>query len=180
MAMPYRPVNRVSRAVHVRRPVEPPRHDQADLAEPAQAANSHAAPPREGLAVAPWMALCGDVAVEIRDPRFETLRSVACGTTVVLVCDQPLSRWRLRRLASRAGMVIERELIAVPSTRSPVVLVDEAESAVAHFWNDVITVPPGPALASLPATVVLGLARALPWRWTGAIAPGRVVIGRRT
>ena len=178
--MTYQPVNRVSRAVHVRRPVEPPRHDHADLAEPAQSDDPQAAPPRAGLSLAPWMALCGDVAVEIRDPQFETLRSVASGTTVVLVCDQPLSRWRLRRLASRAGVVIERELIAVPSTRSPVVLVDEAESAVAHFWNDVITVPPGLAFASLPATVVLRLARTLPWRWTGAIAPGRVVIGRRT
>lgn len=155
--------------------------DHAHLAEASQETDEPQGPaPRARLATAPWLALCGGDVVEIRDPRLEAVRSIRPGTTVVLLCDRPLSRWQLRRLAWRAGLEIDRELIAVPSTRTPVVLVDEAESAVRHFWNDVITVPPGLALASLPASVVLHLARSLPWRWTGALTPGRVLIGRRT
>lgn len=154
--------------------------DHAYLAQAAQERDEPREPePAARLAIAPWLALCGEDVVEIRAPRLSAVRSTRPGVTVVLLSDRPLSRWRLRRLAGRAGIEIDRELIAVPSTRHPVVLLDEAESAVRHFWDDVVTVPPGLALSSLPASVVLRLARSLPWRWTGAVAPGRVLIGRR-
>ena len=147
------------------------------LAETSQATPEPT--PRAHLATSPWLVLCPADVVEIRDPRPEALRAIPAGTAVVLLRDQPLSRRHLRRLARRAGIHIDRELVAVPSTRNPVVLVDETEHAVRHFWNDVVTVPPGLALASLPVSVVLRVARSLPWHWTGAVAPGRVLIGRR-
>lgn len=179
--MNRRPVDRVTRTVRVvRRAGVQEQPEGASTGGTAREMTPRGRAARAGLAVAPWLVLCDEDAVEIRDPRVEDVRRVASGTTVVLVCDEPLSRWRLRRLAARAGMAIERELVAVPSTRSPVVLLDEAESAVTHFWSDVITVPPGLTLTSVPASVALRLARMLPWRWTGALAPGRVVIGRRS
>ncbi|KRE97505.1 hypothetical protein ASG76_01965 [Nocardioides sp. Soil774] len=179
--MNRRQLDRVTRTVRVvRRAGAQEQPEGPFTGEPARAVGPRGRATRARWAGAPWLALCDEDAVEIRDPRVEDIRRVAPGTTVVLVCDEPLSRWRLRRLAARAGMAIERELIAVPHTRSPVVLLDETESAVTHFWSDVITVPPGLTLALVPASVVLRLARMLPWRWTGALAPGRVVIGRRS
>jgi hypothetical protein len=59
------------------------------------------------------------------------------------------------------------------------VVIDDVEEAVRHFWTAVATVPPGLAITALPASVLLGVARSAPWRWTGAAAPARVVIGRR-
>ena len=178
-SMTQHPVEPASRAVRLPRTVPFPRRDRARTAEgphdPARGVVS-----RGCLVLSPWLALCGKDAVEIRDPRSPAVHSLAPGTTVVLLCDRPLSRWRLRRLAARAGVEVDRELIGVPSTRRPVVLLDDEESAVHHFWNDVVTVPPGLASGSLPATVALRIARTLPWAWTGALLPGRVVIGRRT
>lgn len=137
------------------------------------------ATPRTGLAEAPWRAFCPACVVELRDPDLKTLQDLRWGTPVVLLTDAPFSRPRLRRLARRAGICIDRELIAVPSTTSSLVLVDDDESAVRHFWASVATVPPGLTRSSAPATLLLMLARILPWGLTGAVAPGRVLIGRR-
>ena len=92
---------------------------------------------------------------------------------------QPFSRRRLRRLARGLGVVVEREFVVLPSLGRPMVVIDDVEEAVRHFWTAVATVPPGLAFTALPASALLGLARIAPWRWTGAVAPGRVVIGRR-
>ncbi|MGH3445761.1 MAG: hypothetical protein ACRDPB_10340 [Nocardioidaceae bacterium] len=137
-------------------------------------------PPSERLAGAPWLALCVPGAVQLRDPSSSELRALPPGSAVVLVSDRPLSRRRLRASARRAGVVVERELIVLPSTAHPVAAVDDTGSAVRHFWQAVAAVPPGLALSAAPAALGLRLARAVPWRWTGAVAPGRVLIGRRT
>lgn len=131
------------------------------------------------LAEAPWRAFCPTQVVELRDPDLQTLQRLRWGTPVVLLTDTPFSRRRLRRLARRAGVCIDRELIAVPSTAASLVLVDDDESAVRHFWTSVATVPPGLTRSSAPATLLLLLVRVLPWGLTGAVAPGRVLIGRR-
>jgi hypothetical protein len=137
-----------------------------------------------GLGAAPWLALSPAGAVEV-DLRLghrgvvRRARRLSPGTPVVLIDDRPLSRPRLRRLARRTAMAVERELIVLPTASSPVVVLDDTAEAVRHFWQAVAAVPPGLARASLPATVVLRLARSLPWTWTGAIAPGRVVLGVR-
>ncbi|HET6738640.1 MAG TPA: hypothetical protein VFH76_06890 [Kribbella sp.] len=92
---------------------------------------------------------------------------------------RPLSRRRLRAAARRLGVVVEREFVVLPTIARPMVVIDDAEEAIRHFWTAVATVPPGLALTAVPASALLGLARRAPWRWTGALAPARVVIGRR-
>jgi hypothetical protein len=127
----------------------------------------------------PWAVLCDSDVVLMPAPTRQALRQVPSGRQVALAVDRPLARPRLRRLARRCDVVVERELIVVPTTAHPIAAVDDEESAVRHFWRSVVAVPPGITRAALVATVVLRVARVLPWRWTGAVAPGRVVIGRR-
>lgn len=131
------------------------------------------------LSTSPWLVFCPDDVVEMRAPAAGELRRQPAGTPVALVADLPFSRWRLRRLARRAGVTIERELVVLPGTRRVVAIADDTETAVRHLWDNVATVPPGLVLAALPAALALRVARRLPWTVTGALAPGRVLIGRR-
>lgn len=142
----------------------------------------HLAPRADGapLTTAPWRVLTCAEAVELRDPDPRALKELAAGTPVVLVSDLPLSRRRLRRTARRAGVEIDRELLVLPTTGSPRVLVDDDEASVRYLWGAVAMVPPGVARAAAPAALALAVARRLPWSWTGALAPGRVVLGRRS
>ena len=50
---------------------------------------------------------------------------------------------------------------------------------VARFWGDVAAIPPAPGWVTAPASLVLAVAARVPWQWTGALAPGRVVLGER-
>lgn len=131
------------------------------------------------LADAPWRVFGTDGIVEIHDPRRADLHRLPPGTPVRLVVDRIGARRRLRRAMRRAGIAVERELVVVPSTTRPVVLVDDHPDAVRAFWQSVLTPPPGLARGWLPATLAIRLGRRLPWTWTGAIAPGRVVLGRK-
>jgi hypothetical protein len=117
--------------------------------------------------------------LELHDPGLASLRQLPTGTSVALISGTPWARFRLRRRAHRAGIRIDRELIVLPSTASPVVVLDNSETAVRHFWSTVAAVPPGVTWANAPASLLLLLTRRLPWRLTGAIAPCRVMIGSR-
>ena len=130
------------------------------------------------LADAPWRVFGTDGVVEIHDPRRADLHRLPPGTPVRLVVDRIGARRRLRRATRRAGIVVERELVVVPSTAHPVVLLDDHPDAVRAFWQSVLA-PPGLARAWLPATLAIRVGRRLPWTWTGAVAPGRVVLGRK-
>jgi hypothetical protein len=132
-----------------------------------------------GLTHSPWLALCPRRALELRDPDQRSLELLPSGTAVALVSDGLLGRWRLRGRARRAGVRVDRELIVVPSTRSPIVVLDDSRAAVGHFWSSVVAVPPGVTWAHAPLTVLLLAARRAPWRWTGAVVPGRVLVGSR-
>jgi hypothetical protein len=136
---------------------------------------------RTSPATSPWLTLCpaGTVEIDARKAQGAIAGHLPADTPVVLVDDRPFSRLRLRRLADRLSVVIERELIVLPTVGRPIILVDDTEAAVRHFWTAIATVPPGLAFTALPATAILGLARLLPWRWTGAAAPGRAIIGRQ-
>jgi hypothetical protein len=81
--------------------------------------------------------------------------------------------------SAHAGVDVSRELVVVPSTTRAIASFDDTGSAVHHFWESVAAVPPGLTRSAGPATVALRLARAMPWAWTGALAPGRVVVGTR-
>ncbi|HEY9333092.1 hypothetical protein [Kribbella sp. NPDC050459] len=129
--------------------------------------------------MSPWLQLCPPGTVE-HDLRSGPVRAdqVSTDGPVVLIDQRPRSRRRLRRTARELGVVVEREFVVLPTLDRPMVVVDDVEEAIRHFWTAVATVPPGLAFA-VPASALLGLARRAPWRWTGALAPARVVVGRR-
>jgi hypothetical protein len=130
--------------------------------------------------IPPWLQLCppGTAEIDLRSGPVVTAE-LSGEFPVVLIDQRPFSRRRMRRVARELGVVLEREFVVVPSVDRPLVVVDDTREAIRHFWTAVATVPPGLTLATVPASALLGLARLAPWRWTGAVAPGRVVIGRR-
>jgi hypothetical protein len=132
------------------------------------------------LPKSPWLELCppGTVEHDIGSGPVETSQLPA-ELPVVLMDQRPFSRRRLRRVARDLGVVLEREFVVLPTIERPMVVIDDVEAAIRHFWTAVATVPPGLAFTAVPASALLALAQRAPWRWTGAITPGRVVIGRR-
>jgi hypothetical protein len=127
--------------------------------------------------IAPWLQLCppGTIAIDLRSG---PVRALPAEGPVVLMDQRRSSRRRLRLVARELGVVLEREFVVLPTIERPMVVVDDVEEAIGHFWTAVATVPPGLASTAVPASALLALARRAPWRWTGAFAPGRVVIGR--
>jgi hypothetical protein len=138
-----------------------------------------------GLAASPWMTLCplGTLEIDARTVDDERIDYVSDQLKpelpVVLIDQRPFSRRRLRRLARELSIEIEREFVVLPTLGRPIVLIDDTEPAVRHFWTTIATVPPGLAASAVPASALLSLARRLPWSWTGAAAPGRALVGRR-
>jgi hypothetical protein len=133
----------------------------------------------------PWSVLCPEATVFIdvgavgaRAAR-TWLRSLPAGIPVALSEDHALSRLRLRLLARTARVAVQRELVVLPRCADPVVVLDDAEASVRRFWTSFAAVPPGVDRAVLPASLAVWLAARMPWSWTGAVAPGRLVLGRR-
>lgn len=127
----------------------------------------------------PWLLLCpaGAVPIESRDAAVR-LAGLAPGTPVALVDDRLLSRRRLRRIARAHAIVVDRELLVLPTRSHAVMVVDDVPGAVHHFWHALAAVPPGLSWASAPGTLALRVVRRMPWTWTGAVAPSRVLVGR--
>ena len=108
------------------------------------------------------------------------VREIPPGTPVVLCASAPGAIGRCRRFAADAGVQLEREYLAFPSAGSPAYLVEDAPSTIGVFVKTVLVTPPRTPL-STPIEACLGLLRALsPWSLIRRIAPGRVVVGRRT
>ncbi len=128
----------------------------------------------------PWRVFCPEdtVAMLVKDaPR--VLATLPAGTPVAVVANRPFARAAVRRLCDRHGVRVHRELVALPSATHPLVLFDDDEPSVSRFWSSVAAIPPAPGWVTAPATIVLGAAVRAPWRWTGLVVPGRVVLGER-
>jgi hypothetical protein len=132
------------------------------------------------LAVSPSDGVLVQVGRSRRERR-ASRRSVAAlpaGTPVVLTASAPGAIRRCCSFASDAGVVLEREYLALPSAAAPAYLVEDAPASVAVFLESVLIAPPGvPFVAAFE--LGLRIVRALkPWRLVRAAAPGRIVVGR--
>jgi hypothetical protein len=107
-------------------------------------------------------------------------RALPPGTPVVLSAPAPMAAGRCRRFASRAGIEILHEYIALPSAASPAYLVEDSPASSALFVQAIL-VPPPRSIWSAPAEMALMHARrrADPGRLLRTLAPGRIVVGRR-
>lgn len=114
----------------------------------------------------------------VRREAERAVRELPPGAPVVLSIAGPWSARRCRRFATRSGLVIEREFLAVPSVAAPAYLVEDQRGPVELFLASVLVTPPGVPLART-VDAILGLVRALgPVRLIRALAPGRIVVGR--
>lgn len=109
------------------------------------------------------------------------LAALPPGTAVVLVDDLPGSRRRTRRLAARAGVTVEREYAVLPRLASAVLVVEDTPATVSWATRTLLAVPPGTTRLAGPLDLAVRVLRrwAPPWL-LGALAPGRVLLGRRT
>ena len=109
-----------------------------------------------------------------------SVHDLPAGTPVVLFASAPGAIRRCKTFASQAKIEVEREYLAFPSARAPGYLVEDAPAPVCTFVMRFLVAPPRTAF-STPILVGLSLLRTFTrWRSIRMIAPGRVVVGRRT
>ena len=90
------------------------------------------------------------------------------------------SRRRCRTLASRGGVRLVREYVALPTLSSAGVLVEDDDAVAGFVASRFGSVPPAAGLrARLLARLVPLAGRILAGRWRGLAYGGRVVIGVR-
>jgi hypothetical protein len=127
----------------------------------------------------------GAVAIELHRSRaqrrraLERARALPASTPVTVITAAPGAARRGRRFAAQAGIVAERRYLAFPSAAAPGCLVEDVRPAIRLFAQSVLVLPPHAPLATALGAV-LALVRLLrPWRAIRALAPGRVIVGRR-
>jgi hypothetical protein len=108
-----------------------------------------------------------------------TVHELPAGTPVVISGSAPGAIRRCRRFAAKAGIELEREYLAFPSARTPAYLIEDGPASVKAFVKNILVAPPRVHLPA-PAHAGLALLRRTPWRPIRLIAPGRVVVGKRT
>lgn len=102
------------------------------------------------------------------------------GEQLVFLDGRRLSARRVRMLVRDAGLVVDRELVVIPSLSEPSFVVEDSVESMRWFWNAFATVPPGRSTGSLLLTAAthLGRHRSL-LRWVGRLVPGRMVLAHR-
>jgi hypothetical protein len=108
-----------------------------------------------------WRSVSGGDALRVelshsraeRRARLAAIRELASGSRVVITASAPRAAGRCRAFASEAGLELEREYLAFPSAGAPAYLVQDEPAPVRLFVSNVLV---------------------------RLLAPGRVVVGRRT
>jgi hypothetical protein len=109
-----------------------------------------------------------------------TIRDLQPGTPVVVCASAPGAVRRCRRFAAGTGIELDRAYLAFPSAAAPAYLVEDDAAPMQVFVETVLAAPPRTRF-SLPISAGLSLLRVVkPWGLLRLLAPGRVVIGRRT
>jgi hypothetical protein len=105
--------------------------------------------------------------------------SLATGGRVVIAASGPRAARRCREFAAAAELEVERSYLAFPSARAPAYIVEDDPAPLRLFLQTILAAPPGRRF-SKPLAAVVALVRALsPSRAVRALAPGRIVLGRR-
>lgn len=125
----------------------------------------------------------GAVAVEVSPgPRgirraVAELRALPGGTPVVLLDYRPGGRLRARRVAAAGAIVIDRQYVALPSLRRPIVVAEDSGDTLRWACRTLVAPPPGITRAHALVDAAVRLLRLRPEvaGWAGS---GRVVVGR--
>ena len=126
--------------------------------------------------VAPPGAVYIDLA-RASEPSWRCGTTLERGTPIVLSPSAPRAARRCRRFAAAAGIELEREFLAFPSAQAPAYLVEDARVRAGSrrgSWSR-------RRRLAVPMQVVdRGVLSCLPWWLVRLLAPGRVVVGRRS
>ena len=101
------------------------------------------------------------------------------GGSPVIVLDHRRGSRRTRRIAAVGAMTGDREYGALPSLRSPLMLVEDSPESLRWACRTLVTPPPGSTWTHGPVHAALLLVRRFPGL-AARLAPGRVVVGRTT
>jgi len=133
---------------------------------------------RLGPLLAPADAVCLEVPrgrVE-RRAAAARLRALEPGSHIVLRG----RRGAVQRVVRAARLDVVRDLIALPSARSPAFLIEDAAAPMSLLCGDILGVPPGVTALVAPTDALLRVARrAARWRWFRRLLVWRVVVARR-
>jgi hypothetical protein len=127
----------------------------------------------------------GAVRVDLRRWRAnhqDAMRAVGdlpAGTPVVLSAVAPGAIGRCRSFAAETGIEVEGEYLADPTASAAAFLVEDAPATVRVFVKTLRDAPPRGFFTPLIEAAVVLLRTLSPWRLIRAVAPGRVVVGRR-
>jgi hypothetical protein len=92
----------------------------------------------------------------------------------------PMGPHRIDRVAARGGLVIQRQLVALPRLGGTCYLVEDETAALRWLLSSVLTVPPGVNRAAMLQQVAIRLVRDLvPVRVLSRLLPHRVVLAVR-
>jgi len=115
----------------------------------------------------------------IRRASEQRLSELPIGSSVVLVATAPRAGRHCKAVAGRARVAVERSYLAFPSAEAPAYLVEDEAASIRVFLKNILVAPPRHKL-SLPMLAAVRILRSLGTpRTVRALAPGRVVIGRR-
>jgi hypothetical protein len=109
-----------------------------------------------------------------------SVSSVPSQGVVVVIDERPLGRARARRVARERGIVVDRELLALPTASAATFVAEDAPESLGWLWESFVTVPPGrirgAAALSLLARSSRGPALL---RVVGRLVGTRLLIGHR-
>lgn len=108
------------------------------------------------------------------------LQPVVSGAPVTVISRMPISSGRAARVAARSGLVIQRQLVALPRLGGTCYLVEDDPAALRWLLSSVLTLPPGVNRAAVLQQLVIRLVRDLvPARAVSWALPDRVVLAVR-
>jgi len=108
------------------------------------------------------------------------LRPLVPGSPVAVISRMPIGSTRIVRVAARGGLVVQRQLLALPRLGGTCYLVEDDPDALRWLLASVLTVPPGANRGTAVQQAFIRLVRALmPVRVMSWALPHRVVLAVR-
>jgi hypothetical protein len=99
---------------------------------------------------------------------------------VVVIDERPLGRARTRRVAQERGIVVERELLALPTASAATFVAEDASESLGWVWHSFVTVPPGRVGGAATLSLIARSSRGPALlRVVGRLVGARLLIGQR-
>jgi hypothetical protein len=144
--------------------------------------------PLRSLTAGGWAVVLPEDSVVVGMPRgpgaarrlSRTLRPLDPGAPVAVISRMPIGARRITRVGARSGLIVQRQLVALPRLGGTCYLVEDDATAIRWLLSSVLTVPPGVNRAAVLQQLAVRLVRdVLPVRAVSWMLPHRVVLAVR-